>query len=109
MNVVGHQAIAEYFQLIDLLPLPEVCQVILVIAALDEHRLAVMAALNNMVRETGYNHSGLAGHQRLLALRTQIPFCAVADDNNRSVDRVGNDSILLRAARDAAKINLKIM
>jgi hypothetical protein len=106
MNVVGHQTIAEYLQLVDLLPLSEVCQVVLIIAALDEHRLAVMAALNNMVGKTGYNHPGLSGHQRLLALRTQNPFCAVIDDNNRNIDRVGNESIWFRAARDAAKINL---
>ena len=62
MNVVGHQTIAEYLQLVDLLPLSEVCQVVLIIAALDEHRLAVMAALNNMVGKTGYNHPGLSGN-----------------------------------------------
>lgn len=60
MNMVRHQAVAEHLQLINLLPILKVCQVVLEITAFDEHRLAVMAALNNMMGKTGHNHPGLS-------------------------------------------------
>jgi hypothetical protein len=79
-------------QLIDLLPFLKIRQVILKIMALDEHRLAIATALNNMVGKTGHNHPGLSWHQRLLASDTQNPFCALAADINRSAERVGSGS-----------------
>lgn len=78
MNMVRHQAVAKYLQLINLLPLLQVCQVVLEITAFDEHRLAVMAALDNMVGKTGHNQPGLSWHKHLLAFKPQNPFCRPA-------------------------------
>jgi hypothetical protein len=65
-----------------------------------------MTALNNMVEKTGHNHPGLSWHKHLLASETQIPFCALPSDINRSAKRVGSDANQRQAIREAAKINL---
>lgn len=78
MNMVRHQAVAEHLQLIDLLPLLKVCQVVLEITAFDEHRLAVMPALDNMMGKTGHNYLGPSWHKHLLACKPQNPFCRPA-------------------------------
>jgi hypothetical protein len=44
--MVRHQAVTEHIQLIDLLPFLKIRQVVLKITAFDEHRLAIMTALN---------------------------------------------------------------
>ena len=49
-SISSNQAIAERLQLVDLLPFLKVCEVVLKVAALDEHRLAVMAALRNIAK-----------------------------------------------------------
>jgi hypothetical protein len=108
MNMVHHEAVTKHIQLIDLLPFLKIRQVELKITAFDEHRLAIMTALNNMVGETGHNHPSLSWHQRLLASDTQTPFCALAADINRSTERVGSDSNQLQAISKAAKINLSL-
>jgi hypothetical protein len=84
--MVHHQAVTEHIQLLDLLLFLKIRQVVLKITALDEHRLAIMTALNNMVGKTGHNHPGLSWHQRLLASDTQNPFCALAADINCSAE-----------------------
>jgi hypothetical protein len=106
MNMVLHEAVTEHIQLIDRLPFLKNRQVILKITAFDEHRLAIIIALNNMARKTGHNHPGLSWHQRLPASDTQNPFCELAADINQSTERVGSDSNQLQAIREAAKINL---
>jgi hypothetical protein len=106
MHMVRHQAVTEHIQLLDLLPFLKIRQVVLKITAFNEHRLAIMTALNNMVGKTGHNHPSLSWHQRLLASDTQNPFCVLAADINQSAERVGSDSNQLQAIREAAKINL---
>jgi hypothetical protein len=106
MHMVRHQAVTEHIQLIDLLPFLKIRQVVLKISAFDEHRLAIMTALSNMVGKPGHSHPSLSWHQRLLASDTQNPFCALAADINRSAERVCSDSNQLQAIREAAKINL---
>jgi len=56
--------------------------------------------------KTGHNHPGLSWHKHLLASETQIPFCALPSDINRSAKRVGSDANQRQAIRKAAKINL---
>jgi len=75
MNMVRHRAAAEHFQLITLLPLPEVRRVVLEITAFDEHRLAVMAALDNMMAKPGTMPLACLGII-LHAFEAQNPFCA---------------------------------
>jgi hypothetical protein len=104
--MVCHQAVTEHIQLLDLLPFLRIRQVVLKITAFDEHRLAIMTALNNMVGKTGHNHPSLSWHQRLLASDTQNPFCALAADINQSAERVGSDSNQLQVIREVTKINL---
>jgi hypothetical protein len=104
--MVCHQAVTEHIQLLDLLPFLKIRQVVLKITAFDEHRLAIVTALNNMVGKTGYSHPSLSWHQRLLASDAQNPFCALAADINRSAESVSSDSNQLQAIRETAKINL---
>lgn len=103
MNMIRHQAVTEYLELINLLPLLKIREVVLEITAFDEHRLAVMAALNNMVGKTGHNHPGLSWHQLLLAFEAQNPFCAVEADLNRTREALGSDSSWLLGTEVAGK------
>lgn len=58
---------------------------------LDEHRLAVMTALNNMVGKTGHNHPGLSGHQLLLAFfGTESVLCDGIDVSGSNIS-VGSE------------------
>ncbi len=62
------------------------------IPGLDEHRLAVMSALKNMVGKAGHNHPGLSGHQLLLAFGTQTPFRALNVEVNRTTKPINRGS-----------------
>jgi hypothetical protein len=53
MNMVRHEAVTEHIQLIDLLPFLKIRQEALKATALNEHRLAIMTALNNIGGELG--------------------------------------------------------
>jgi hypothetical protein len=78
VHMIRHQTVTVNFQFIHLLPFPEIRQVVLKISALDENRLAVVAALNNMVGKTGHNHPGLSaspcffGTESVLCDRTDV-------------------------------------
>jgi hypothetical protein len=62
MNAIGHQTIAVYLDFMNLLPLPQVRQEILKVTPLDEHGLAIMTALDNVMGKTGHDYPGLSGH-----------------------------------------------
>ena len=62
MDMIGHQTIAVYLQTKRYLPFSEVRQVVLIAASFPKHGLAVVAALDDMMRKSGHNHPSLTGH-----------------------------------------------
>jgi hypothetical protein len=62
VNVVGHEAIAEYAKAEALAVLTEEFEIRTAVVVNEENVLVVVAALNHMVRLTRYDDSGYARH-----------------------------------------------
>jgi hypothetical protein len=60
--MICHQAIRIYLAIKRGLPLLEIVEIIEIVVVTRKHRLAIMAALDNMMRAVGKDESGLSRH-----------------------------------------------
>lgn len=68
MNVVGHQAIGPYLHSRPFSPIGEEIKVERVVAVFKERPFAAVAALGDVVRDSGEDCAGETGHLRWLTL-----------------------------------------